>query len=312
MKFEKSEFSVKSTLPEHTVQGLMYLPVVRANAKGIFQIAHGMAEHKERYEAFCEFMAENGYAVFIHDHIGHGESVNSDSELGFFGETGGWKNLVEDCYTVTCFAKEQMGNKPVILFGHSMGSFIARAYARAHGKALKAAVFCGTSGANPAAGIAIKLADFVARTKGNMYRSEFINTLAFGAYNNKIKPKRTEFDWLSTVENEVDKYIADKYCGYLFTACGYRDLFTVLKSVSGKAWYKNVSKNLPMLLIAGTADPVGTYGKGVRQVYEDLKKTGHANTSMKLYKGARHEILNDTVNGEVMQDVLDWVNKSVK
>lgn len=307
MKIEKSEFSFPSALPEHTVKGLVYTPVVKANIKALFQISHGMAEHKERYDEFCTFLAENGYAVFIHDHIGHGESVNSDEELGFFGERSGWKVLVEDCYSVTKYAREEFGNKPVIIFGHSMGSFVARAYTQKYGVALSGAIYCGTSGANPAAGIAIKLADAVAHSKGNMYRSEIINTMAFGAYNKRIKPKRTEFDWLSTDESEVDKYLADKYCGFLFTACGFRDLFTVLKKVSGKAWYKAVRKDLPILLVAGDADPVGEYGKGVKQVYKDLKKTGHSNTSLKLYKGARHEILNDTVRKDVAQDVLNWL-----
>ena len=312
MKTEKTEFSVSSALPNKTVKGFLYSPVVKANVKAIFQIAHGMAEHKERYNEFCDFMAQNGYAVYIHDHIGHGQSVDSDDELGFFGERSGWRNLIEDVHTITEHAKEEFGNKPVILFGHSMGSFIARSYAQKYGVKLAAAIFCGTSGANPAAGIAVKIADAVAKSKGDMYRSEFINTLAFGAYNKKIKPARTEFDWLSTVDEEVDKYVADKYCGYLFTACGYRDLFTVLKNVSGKAWYKGVRKDLPIFLIAGDADPVGEYGKGVKQVYNDLKKTGHEKTSMKLYSGDRHEILNEADRHTVMADILDWCDKQLE
>ncbi len=311
MKIEKNEFSFESSLQSRTVKGLMYTPVVKANIKAIFQIAHGMAEHKERYDEFCRFMAENGYAVFVHDHIGHGESVNSDDELGFFGESGGYKNLVEDCFSITKLAREQFGAKPVIIFGHSMGSFVAREYTRQHGLTLSGAIYCGTSGANPAAGIAVKLADYVAKSKGNMHRSEFINTLAFGAYNKKIKPKRTEFDWLSTDTEEVDKYIADKYCGYLFTACGYRDLFSVLKAVSGKKWYKSVRSELPILLVSGDEDPVGEYGNGVKQVYNDLKKTEHSDVTLKLYKGARHEILNDTVRGAVMKDVLDWTENII-
>ncbi len=311
MKTERTEFSVSSALPDYTVKGLLYSPVVKANVKAIFQIAHGMAEHKERYDEFCDFMAQNGYAVFIHDHIGHGESVNNDDELGFFGERAGWRNLVEDVNTITEYAKSQFGNKPVILFGHSMGSFIARAYTKIHGIKLTAAIFCGTSGANPAAGIAVRIADAIAKSKGNMHRSEFINTLAFGAYNKKIKPSRTDFDWLTTVDEEVDKYIADKYCGFLFTACGYRDLFTVLKFVSDKQWFKSVRKDLPMLLIAGDADPVGEYGKGVKQVYNDLKKTGHEKTSMKLYAGDRHEILNETDKQTVMEDILAWTDKQL-
>lgn len=312
MKTERTEFSVSSALPGITVKGFLYSPVVKANVKAIFQIAHGMAEHKERYDVFCTFMAENGYAVFVHDHAGHGESLNSDDDLGFFGDRAGWRNLVEDVNTITEYAKEEFGNKPVILFGHSMGSFIARAYTKMHGIKLTAAVFCGTSGANPAAGIAIKIADAIAKSKGNKYRSEFINTIAFGTYNKKIKPQRTDFDWLTKDNDIVDKYVADKYCGFLFTACGYRDLFTVLKYVSSKAWYKSVRKDLPMFLIAGDADPVGEYGKGVKQVYKDLKKTGHEKTAIKLYPGDRHEILNELDRQTVMEDILHWCDKQLE
>lgn len=312
MKTERSVFTLPSALEGTNIKGFMYTPVVKANVKAIFQIAHGMAEHKERYEEFCDFLAQNGYAVFIHDHIGHGESVNSDDELGFFGETDGWKNLVEDCYTVTNFARAEFEKRPVIFFGHSMGSFVARAYTRLHDKKdLKAVIYAGTSGTNPAAGIAVKLADAVAKSKGNMHRSELINTLAFGTYNKKYKPQRTAFDWLTTDNDIVDKYIADKYCGYLFTACGYRDLFSVLKYVSGKDWYKSIRKDIPIFLIAGDADPVGEYGKGIKQVAEDLKKTGHTSVHTKLYKGMRHELLNEPDRQMVMNDILEWADTQI-
>ena len=312
MKTERTVFTLPSALEGTNIKGFMYTPVVKANVKAIFQIAHGMAEHKERYEEFCDFMAQNGYAVLIHDHIGHGESVKRDEELGYFGETDGWKNLVEDCFTVTNFAREEFEKRPVIFFGHSMGSFIARAYTRLHDKKdLKGVIYCGTSGPNPAAGIAIKLADAVAKSKGNMHRSELINTLAFGTYNKKYKPQRTAFDWLTTDNDIVDKYIADKYCGYLFTACGYRDLFSVLKYVSGKDWYKNVRKELPIFLVAGDNDPVGEYGKGVKQVAEDLKKTGHTAVHTKVYKGMRHEILNEIDRQTVMNDILEWADSQI-
>ena len=310
MKIEKTAFTVESNCKPNIIRGYFCSPVVKANAKAVIVIAHGMAERKERYDEFTSFLAQNGYAVFIHDHLGHGESVENDDYLGFFGEEDGWKTLVEDCYTITNYAREIFPNKPLILFGHSMGSFVARAFAEMHPLTLDGAIFCGTSGANPAAGIAVKLADFIARSKGNFYRSEFINAVAFGAYNKKIKPQRTDFDWLTRDNEIVDKYVADKYCGFLFTACGYRDLFSVLKYVSGKNWYKGVRKNLPMYLIAGDADPVGEYGAGVKQVVSDLKKTGHENVEIKLYKGGRHEILNETDRNIVMDDILVWLDKT--
>lgn len=312
MKFDITPFTVESSIKPVVIHGVYYAPVVKANAKAIVQIAHGMAERKERYEEFASFLAENGYAVFVHDHIGHGESVESDDYLGFFGEEDGWKNLVKDCNTVIKYAKETFENKPVVLFGHSMGSFVARAYTEMYDLDLKAAVFCGTSGPNPAAGIAVKLADAVAKSKGNLYRSELINTLAFGAYNKKFKPQRTDFDWLTSDNEIVDKYVADKYCGFLFTACGYRDLFSVLKHVSNKNWYKRVRKNLPILLISGDADPVGEYGNGVKQVVADLKKTGHNDVEFILYKGMRHEILNEVERANVMNDVLNWLEEKTQ
>ena len=189
MKFEKNNFTVNSTLKPFVIHGIYYAPVVKATAKAVVQIAHGMAEHKERYEEFASYLAENGYAVIVHDHLGHGESVTDDKYLGFFGEEDGWKNLVDDCYTVNKYARKLFPNIPVVFFGHSMGSFIARAYSEIYNNALDAAIFCGTSAPNPAAGIAVKLANYIAKSKGNLYRSEFINTLAFGTYNKKIKPK---------------------------------------------------------------------------------------------------------------------------
>ena len=277
--------------------------------KAIFQIAHGMAEHGERYEDFAKFLCKNGYAVYANDHIGHGKSVATDDDLGYFGERDGWLGFVNDAKLLTDLAKGEYPDKPVVLFGHSMGSFIARSYCEKFGADLAGAVFCGTSGTNPAAGVAIRLADVIAKIKGSRYRSEFINKLAFGAFNKKIEKPRTPFDWLSRDNAQVDKYIADKYCGFLFTAVGYRDMSTVLWSVSGKSWYANLPFVLPVLLISGEMDPVGAYGKGIRQVFRDLKSSGHKNVVMKLYKNDRHEILNELDKEDVYKDVVDWADK---
>ncbi|MBQ3498858.1 MAG: lysophospholipase [Clostridia bacterium] len=312
MKIEKASFTVESQLKPVIIHGFYYSPVVKANAKAVIQIAHGMAEHKERYDEFASFLAENGYAVFVHDHLGHGESVDSVDNLGFFGEEDGWKNLVNDCYTITKFAREVFPGKPVVLFGHSMGSFVARAYTQMYDMTLDAAIYCGTSGNNPAAGMGVKLADAIARSKGTKYKSELIDSVAFGTYNKKIKPHRTAFDWLSRDNAEIDKYVADDYCGFMFTACGFRDLFSLLKYVSGKEWYKSVRKSLPILFVSGDADPVGEYGKGVKQVAADLKKTGHDNVEIKLYKDSRHEILNDYDRNAVMNDILEWLDKNIE
>jgi len=135
-----------------------------------------------------------------------------------------------------------------------------------------------------------------------------LNSIAFGTYNKKTE-KRTEFDWLSRDQKEVDKYINDDLCGFCFTTNGFETLFTALKQVSAKLWYKTVPSELPILLISGENDPVGEYGKGVKQVFEDLKKTGHQNVIMKLYPEARHELLNELNRDEVMSDIIGWMDK---
>ena len=279
--------------------------------KGIVQIAHGMAEYSNRYADFAKYLCSRGYAVFINDHIGHGKSVSSRDDLGYFGEKDGWEILVKDVKALSDIAKKAYPQKPLIIFGHSMGSFIARSYSQKYGTDISAAIYCGTSGKNPAAGMGIKIAEFIAKRKGARYRSEFINSLAFGNYNKRIKDKRTDFDWLSTNTENVDKYVADPDCGYLFTAVGYKDLFSITKDVSSKMWYKNVPYILPILIISGSMDPVGNYGQGVRQVYDDLKKTGHKDVTMKIYEGLRHEILNETNREEVFDDVANWLDEKV-
>ncbi|MBQ3007011.1 MAG: alpha/beta hydrolase [Clostridia bacterium] len=306
MEIIRKEYSVHSKSGVADVFARCWMPA--DGAKAIFQIAHGMAEHGERYEDFAAYLCEKGFAVLVDDHIGHGKSVKSDDDLGYFGESGGWDAFVEDERSLTELIKSELPGLPIVFFGHSMGSFIAREYIRRYGKdeIIKAAIFCGTSGKNPASAIAITMAGAIAKAKGSRHRSKFIDKIAFGTYNNKIKDAKTSFDWLSTDAEIVDKYIADKYCGYLFTAVGYRDLFTILDRVSGKDWFLAVNKDLPILLTSGEEDPVGLYGKGVKQVCNDLRLAGKKDVTLRLYPGMRHEILNEADRKQVYEDIAAW------
>lgn len=312
MEIIKKEYSVPSKSKVADVYARCWMPADGAQA--IIQIAHGMAEHGERYEDFAAYLCSKGFAVLVDDHIGHGKSVKNDDDLGYFGENNGWDALVEDERTLTELIANELPDLPIIFFGHSMGSFIAREYIRRYGKdeRIKATVFCGSSGKNPASAIAIKIADIIAKVKGSRHRSEFINKIAFGTYNSKIPNSETAFDWLTTDKKIVDKYIADKYCGYLFTATGYRDLFTILDRVSGKDWYNEVYNKIPILLIAGEEDPVGLYGKGIKQVYNDLKLAGKEDVTVKLYPGMRHEILNEIAKEIVYEDIAAWSLSKLK
>lgn len=308
MEIVHREYSYASSSGLTDIYAQSWAPSSPGQVRAIFRIAHGMAEHSDRYAEFAQFLAGHGYAVFINDHLGHGRSVSSEKELGFFGEEkDSWQFLVEDAKILTDIAVEEYPGRPVILFGHSMGSFVARSYSAKYGKTLSAAIFCGTSGTNPAAGIAVMIAEYVARRKGSHYKSDFIDTLAFGNYNKKFKDSTTKFDWLTRDSKEVEKYRNDELCGFLFTADGYRDLFSLLRSVSSSVWYRSVPQSLPIYIISGSMDPVGEYGNGVRQVYHDLKKSAHS-VKIKLYDDARHELLNEINKDEVYNDILSWVN----
>ncbi len=306
MEIIRKEFTFpsKTGLADIFVRG--WLPADGAHA--LFQICHGMAEHGERYEEFAASLCEKGFAVFVNDHIGHGKSVTSDEKLGYFGENGGWDAFVEDERTLTEILKKDYPNLPLIFFGHSMGSFIAREYIARYGTdtAIKGAIICGTSGKNPASALAIGIAGAIAKFKGSEYKSKFIDGLAFGSYNKKIASPRTTFDWLTNDNAIVDKYINDKYCGFIFTAAGFKDLFTILTKVSGKDWFGRVTNNLPVLFISGADDPVGQYGSGVMQVYNDLKFSGQKDITVKIYPDMRHEILNEIKRKDVYEDVAIW------
>lgn len=309
MSFIKNEFKFQSVSGLADIHAASYLPE-NGEVKAVIQIAHGMAEHLERYEKFASCLCDSGIAVYISDHLGHGQSIKNENELGYFGKEDGWKVFVEDCRKLSLIAKEENPEKPFFFFGHSMGSFVARAYALKYADEIKGAVFCGTAGPNPAAGAGIAIANLVAKIKGDHYRSKFIDKMGFGAYNKKFEG-RTAFDWLSRDKEEVDKYIADPLCGYLFTTYGYRDLFSILNFVSSKEWFSGLSKDLPVLMIAGAMDPVGDYGKGVQKVEQLLKDEGKKNLKTILYPDARHEILNESACFDIVcKDVIAWIREN--
>ena len=305
----KNEFYFPSVSGLADIHAASYKP--EGEIKAVIQIAHGMAEHLERYEAFAEVLCNNGIALYINDHLGHGKSVKNDDELGYFGAKDGWKNFIGDCYRLTRIAKDENPGKPLIFFGHSMGSFVARAYCLEYANDIAGAVFCGTAGPNPIAGAGALIASLIGKIKGDHHRSTLVDKIAFGAYNKKFE-QRTAFDWLSRDHFQVDKYVADKYCGFLFTAYGYRDLTTLLGFVSGKKWFESLDKELPVLIISGAMDPVGNFGKGIDQVYDMLTAAGKKNLKKILYPDGRHEILNEeALFDKVCEDVIEWTEEII-
>lgn len=279
---------------------------------GIVQISHGMIEYVKRYDQFAGFLNKQGFLVIGNDHLGHGETAKTDDDLGYFCPDNMSKTVVADLHEVTRFAKGNYPNVPYFLFGHSMGSFMARRYIMTYGNELQGAIICGT-GNQP--GSLLKagkmLAFLVKAVKGDRWRSRILKNMFFSKFNGRVPNPRTPNDWLTKDEAMVDKYNADKYCTYSFTVNGYRTLLDVLTFIENPHNIAKIPKTLPVLLIAGKEDPVGEYGKAVRAVYKIYKRAGIKDVSIKLYKDDRHELVNETDREVVYRDVKNWLNRRI-
>lgn len=277
----------------------------------VLQISHGMAEHIARYDEFARCMNENGIAVIGASHLGHGLTAKSEKELGFIAKRNGWEHMVSDIHIVREFAAQKFPGVPHILLGHSMGSFIARTYITQDAAAgLSAAIISGTANQPTALVSAGKMiCKFLTLFQGTRHRSSFVNSLSFGGYNKHFSPARTEFDWLSTNEPNVDCYVNDPLCGFCFTLSAFGDLFDGLKYIADKKHLSKINKKLPCLFIAGSNDPVGENGKGVKEVAEAFRNAGISETEVKIYEGFRHEVLNEPDREIVFNDIISFINR---
>ena len=273
--------------------------------RGVVQISHGMAEHFERYNAFADFLADHGFVVCGEDHLGHGRTAADESEYGYFSEKSGWENVVKDMFRLTKMMKKNYPEVPYFLLGHSMGSFLARAYATRYSKHIDGLVLSGTSAGSGGTSALLVMLDAAKRLKGDKHRSKFFNNVAFGSYNDKITERNSDFDWLTRDTSIVAKYCNDKRCGFTFTLNGFENLVKLLWYVNNSKWFRTYPKSLPTYLVSGACDPVGEYGKGVLKVFNELN-LNDCNVEMKIYKDARHELLNETNKEEVYADLLDF------
>lgn len=275
--------------------------------KGIVQIAHGAAEYGKRYEDFGLYLAANGFIVCANDHRGHGLSAKDKGDLGFFSDEDGWNKLTDDLYTITQYLKNKY-ELEVSLFGHSMGSFLARTYAIAYGREIKGLILSGTA-YHPKP--LLLFGKFVAQRdikRGKERgRNPLLNQLVFKDLNNGFKGGNTDYDWISRDTAIVDKYSKDKYCGFDFTSSALKDLFDGLLFITDRKNIKKTQKELPVLILAGKDDPVGAKGKMVKKCYRKYAHAGIKNLTIKLYEGMRHEITNEIGKEEVYQDVLNWL-----
>ncbi len=306
----KVDFKVSSSDKIHTLAGVVYLP--SGEAKGYFHIVHGMTEHIGRYERIMSELAEEGYICFGYDNLGHGNTALNDGELGYIAKKGGDDLLCRDVSVFSDAVIEEYGKKygrlPYYLMGHSMGSFITRLAVERYVKPDKY-IIMGTGGKNPAAGAGLALIAIIKLFFGDRHISRFIDKMAFGSYNKRFS-KADESDsspWLTRDESVRRKYYADKYCSFKFTLSAMADLIRLMKKSNRSAWYKNIDKNLSILLLSGAQDPVGNYGKGVEEVKDSLLRQG-CNAKTVIYPDARHEILNDSTYEQVKTDILKFLD----
>lgn len=277
--------------------------------RGIVQIVHGIAEYAARYDEFARYLNGLGYLVVAEDHMGHGGSISKETTQGYFA--GGWFNAVADTYHLLMETKAEFPELPYVLFGHSMGSFMARTIlAKYPDSGISAAVICGTGWMNPAvvtAGIAT--GKLLCKLEGERNPSKKMQTIAFGSYNAKVEHPRTTYDWLNRNSRCVDEYVADPLCGFTASAGLMRDMLTGISYIQSQNALKAMRKDLPVFFIAGGDDPVGEYGKGVHRAAEEFRKVGMEQVNVKVYPLCRHEILNEINKREIHRDVARWMGK---
>lgn len=307
----KEEFYYNSASGTTKIHAVRYIP--DGEIRAILQIAHGMVEYIERYEDFALFLASKGFLVTGNDHLGHGKSINSEEDWGYFAKENGNQAVLYDLYQLTQITKENYPNIPYFILGHSMGSFYVRQYLGEFGKELDGAIIMGT-GCQPLALVQTGrfITSFVAFFKGWHYRSKLVNSLASGSYNKHFEPARTPKDWLSKDTVTVDKHVADKFCNFIFTLNGYYNMFTGISRLYNKKLLSGMPKDLPVFFVAGEEDPVGDFGKGVLKVVDMFKNIGMQNVKVKLYPTDRHEILNETDREQVYNDLYTWLTSYIE
>ncbi len=277
--------------------------------RAVVQISHGMCEYIGRYEEYAEHLCSLGIVLAGNDHPGHGESVQSAEDLGYFAPKDGYLFALEGLKCMSELLLERYEGKPLILLGHSMGSFLCRLYLSNYAENLAGAIVMGTGGPGAPTGAGIALANIIALFCGDRHRSRLLQKIQSAGYLKRCGKGAGKSDWLTREKAVVEKYDADPLCNYIFTVSGYRDLFSVFGEVNREEWAPTVPTDLPILLISGEDDPVGDFGNGVCKVAGALTHAGARKLTTVLIPGARHEILNETDRAETYEIIDKWIEE---
>jgi alpha-beta hydrolase superfamily lysophospholipase len=281
--------------------------------KGVVQISHGIGEHAGRYQPIAKLLQEQGYEVYANDHRIHGQSVKSIELMGVYEGQNYFDDAVEDMRELTLLIKEIHSDKKIILFGHSMGSLLSRKYVIKYGDDLNALILSGTASFMKGLGtVGLVSANIISTFRGRNKKNKFLKSISFSEFNKAFKPNRTELDWISTDEHQVDLFEADPYRIADFSLSVFIDIIKGSKEINKQTSFDATPKNLPIYIFSGDKDPVGEMGKGIKRVVRQYNKAGINDLTLKLYKGGRHEMLNETNKEEVERDVISWLNRRIE
>ncbi len=280
--------------------------------KAVVSIAHGMAERALRYERFAGDLTSAGFAVYVADLRGHGRTAGNPDNVGIVA-TDALTLMTDDLRRLSGLIRKEFPAVPLFLFGHSMGSFLAQGYMIQGGEELQGVVLSGVLGPAGLLTLAGKLiAGGESALAGRNSRSKLLNVLSFGSYNNQFQPARTAFDWLSRDSAEVDKYINDPYCGGVFPAGFFYDLFSYWRMIHRPDGLRKISLNLPLYFISGSNDPVAGNTRGVKKLIKIYEQLGMKDITYKFYEGGRHEMLNEINRAEVIADLISWLDNKIQ
>ena len=307
-----TEFTFLSTDGKTQLHGMRWEPE-GGSVRAVLQICHGVAEHIARYDAFARYLNGLGIAVVGHDHLGHGLSLPEGGTPVYFGEGNTWNTVVDDIYVLHQRIRLWYPDVPLCIMGHSMGSFLTRTYLIRYPGTVKAAVIMGT-GWQPKAVIAggMAVAKAVGAVVGENGTSDLVTNLAFGAYNKLFAPNRTSCDWLSADEDNVDAYMADPLCGADATVGLFQQMLSGIRFNQKLSNLRQMDPRIPVLFVAGEKDPVGDCGNGVRRTYQEFRRAGVQDCTLKLHPGLRHEILNEKAQQQqIFEDIGQWLTSKL-
>ena len=307
MNYNFSEITFPSADGKNTVYAEIYTPKT-ATCKGIVQLSHGMIDHTGRYKALADYLTAQGYIFAGNHHLGHGKTAASEEDLGYFAAERGVDLVLKDLHTMNRYLRDTFPTLPLVMLGHSMGSFLARLYAVRYPHSIKGLIIHGTSGPNPAAAPGLFLARLNAKMYGDRNRSKFLNNIAFGSYNKRFPKEDGKDAWLTSKPENVADRKEDPYTSFTFTSSAFCDLLKMIKNCNVKSWFECYPKDMPTLVVSGDMDPVGNYGKGVTAVYKKLMIAGCTKVRLTLYPGARHELFNEEGREQIFADLVSWLD----